>query len=77
MSLLQRHTQSRREKKDMHKVRTFNPWGERGQATAEYALVMLAAAALAGGVLAWVVSSDAVSRLMDAVLDSVIGQVNP
>lgn len=48
-----------------------------GQATAEYALVMLAAAALAGGVLAWVISSDAVARLMDAVLDSVIGEVNP
>ncbi|MEM7274515.1 MAG: DUF4244 domain-containing protein [Actinomycetota bacterium] len=50
--------------------------GEEGQATAEYALVMLAAAALAGGVLAWVVGSDAVARLMDAVLDSIIGDVS-
>jgi hypothetical protein len=61
----------------MYRIRTSYFWGEGGQATAEYALVMLAAAALAGGVLAWVVSSDAVARLMDAVLDSVIGQVNP
>ncbi|MEM9651878.1 MAG: DUF4244 domain-containing protein [Actinomycetota bacterium] len=48
-----------------------------GQATAEYALVMLAAAALAGGVLAWVVGTDAVERLMDAVLNSVIGEATP
>jgi hypothetical protein len=46
-----------------------------GQATAEYALVMLAAAGLAGSVLAWAVSTDAVGRLMDAVLQSLIGQV--
>lgn len=49
--------------------------GQGGQATAEYALVMLAAAGLAGSVLAWAVSTDAAGRLMDAVLDSVIGQV--
>lgn len=49
--------------------------GQSGQATAEYALVMLAAAGLAGSVLAWAVSTDAAGRLMDAVLDSVIGQV--
>lgn len=61
----------------MYRTRTFRLRADGGQATAEYALVMLAAAALAGGVLAWVVSSDAVGRLMDAVLDSVIGQVNP
>lgn len=48
---------------------------ESGQATAEYALVMLAAAAIAGSVLAWAVGTDAVSRLMDSVVDSLIGQV--
>jgi len=47
-----------------------------GQATAEYALVMLAAAGLAGSVLAWAVGTDAVSRMMDAVVEQLIGQVS-
>jgi hypothetical protein len=47
-----------------------------GQATAEYALVMLAAAGLAGSVLAWAVGTDAVGRLMDAVVEQLIGQVS-
>ncbi len=46
-----------------------------GQATAEYALVMLAAASLAGLLLAWVTSTDAVGRLMDAVLDSILSGI--
>lgn len=46
-----------------------------GQATAEYALVMLAAAALAGLLLAWATSTDGVGRLMNAVLDSLISDV--
>jgi hypothetical protein len=45
---------------------------DRGQTTAEYALVMLAAAAVAGLVLAWATKSHAVSRLFDAVIDKVI-----
>lgn len=48
---------------------------ERGQATAEYALVILGAAALAALVLAWAGSTGKISRLLNAVLDSVIGQV--
>ena len=44
----------------------------RGQTTAEYALVMLAAAAVAGLVLAWATKSHAVARLFDAVIDKVI-----
>lgn len=52
-------------------------WGamarsEVGQATAEYALVMLAAAALAGLLLAWASGTDGIGRLLDAVLDSLI-----
>jgi hypothetical protein len=46
--------------------------GQAGQATAEYALVMLAAAALAGLLLAWATSTDGIGRLMNAVLDSLI-----
>ena len=45
---------------------------EEGQTTAEYALVMLAAAAVAGLVLAWATKSHAMSRLFDAVIDKVI-----
>ena len=49
----------------------FEP-AESGQTTAEYALVMLAAAAVAGLVLAWATKSHAMSRLFDAVIDKVI-----
>lgn len=48
---------------------------ERGQATAEYALVILGAATIAGLVLAWAASTGKISRLLNAVLDAVIGQV--
>ncbi len=46
---------------------------ERGQATAEYALVMLAAAALAGLLLAWAATTDGVERLANTVMDTIIG----
>ncbi len=49
--------------------------GQRGQATAEYALVILGAAAVAGLALAWAVGTGKIGRLLDAVLNSVIGQV--
>jgi hypothetical protein len=45
---------------------------DHGQTTAEYALVMLAAAAVAGLVLAWATKSHAVARLFDSVIDKVI-----
>ena len=45
---------------------------ESGQTTAEYALVMLAAAAVAGLVLAWATKSHAVTRMFDSVIDKVI-----
>ena len=50
---------------------------ERGQATVEYALVMLGAAAVAGMLLAWAVSSGVIGDLMSAVVDSVISDVTP
>ncbi|MDH3679162.1 MAG: DUF4244 domain-containing protein [Acidimicrobiia bacterium] len=50
------------------------PRTERGQATAEYALVMLAAAALAGLLLAWAAGTDGIGRLLDAVMESLIGR---
>jgi Protein of unknown function (DUF4244) len=45
---------------------------ERGQATAEYALVMLAAAAVAGLVLAWATKSHAITRMFDVVIEKVL-----
>jgi uncharacterized iron-regulated membrane protein len=45
---------------------------ERGQTTTEYALVMMAAAAVAGLVLAWATKSHTITRLFDSVIDKVI-----
>ena len=42
-----------------------------GQTTVEYALVILAAAAIAGLVIAWATGSGAIGRLFDAALDRV------
>ncbi len=47
--------------------------GAAGQTTAEYALVILAAAALATMVIAWATRSNAVGRLFDTVLQRVLG----
>jgi len=41
---------------------------EEGQATAEYALVVVAAAAVALALIVWASNSDALSSLFDAVL---------
>jgi hypothetical protein len=46
--------------------------GSAGQTTAEYALVILAAAALGTILLAWVTKSGAIDRLFDAVLDRIL-----
>jgi len=48
---------------------------QQGQASAEYALVLLAAAAIALLVGVWAVKSDAIGKLFDAVMNSVIGKV--
>ena len=44
---------------------------ERGQATAEYALVLLGAAAVALLVVAWAAKTDLVGKLFDGVVTSV------
>jgi len=51
------------------------PSGERGQTTAEYALVILGAAALAALLVAWATRSDAIGRLFDAVIERVLGSM--
>jgi Flp pilus assembly pilin Flp len=45
---------------------------ESGQTTAEYAMVMLAAAAVAGLVLGWATKSHTISRLFDTVINKLI-----
>ncbi len=44
---------------------------ERGQATTEYALVLLGAAAIALLLVAWATKTGAFGSLLDAVLDSI------
>jgi Flp pilus assembly pilin Flp len=44
---------------------------DRGQATAEYALVVLGAAAVAMLLIAWATSTGTVSTLVNTVVDSV------
>jgi len=49
--------------------------GDSGQATAEYALVLLGAAAIALLLAAWAVKSGKVTDLFDAVLDKIASQL--
>lgn len=46
--------------------------GESGQATAEYALVLVAAAAVALALIAWATSSDLLPTFFNAVMEKVI-----
>lgn len=51
----------------------------RGQATTEYALILLVAAVIALGVIAWATSGDGGGRLgelFDSVLDMVLQRAN-
>ena len=43
-------------------------WGERGQTTAEYALVLLAAGTIAMVAVSWAQGSGAISELFDTIL---------
>ena len=49
---------------------------DRGQSTAEYALVLLGAAAIALLVVAWATETDKVTDLFDSVVDRVLDQVS-
>ncbi|MEY2430890.1 MAG: hypothetical protein QOC92_615 [Acidimicrobiaceae bacterium] len=49
--------------------------GDRGQATAEYALVLLGAAAVALVFAAWAMKSGKVAALLDAVMDKILSQL--
>ncbi len=48
---------------------------ERGQSTAEYALLLLGVATIALIVVTWASSTGKIGELFDAVVDSIIGKV--
>jgi Flp pilus assembly pilin Flp len=56
-------------------IRPRGSLDERGQATAEYALVLLGAGAIAMLVMAWATKSNRIGALLDAVFKSLIGTV--
>ena len=49
---------------------------DRGQSTAEYALVLLGAAGVAMLLVAWATKTDKVTRLLNSVIDRVLDQVS-
>ncbi len=49
--------------------------GDRGQTTAEYALVLVGVAAVALLVVAWASDTNKIGRLLDGVLDSILDQI--
>lgn len=60
---------------------SLNTWlnrrsGERGQATAEYALILLGAAAVAMLLVSWVTKTNRIANLLDAVFRHITGLVS-
>ena len=53
---------------------TLSRKDERGQATAEYALVLLGAAAIALLIVTWASKTGLVGKLLDTVLDNLLGK---
>lgn len=49
---------------------------DRGQSTAEYALVLLGASAIALLLVAWATKTDKITDLLDGVVDKVLEQVS-
>jgi hypothetical protein len=55
-------------------IRTRRRHDDRGQSTAEYALVMLGAATVALMLITWASQTDKIGQLLDGVIDSILGQ---
>lgn len=60
---------------------TLHSWlaqrrSDRGQATAEYALILLGAAAVAMLLVSWVTKTNRISNLLDAVFRHITGLVS-
>jgi uncharacterized protein DUF4244 len=49
-----------------------DPFGEEGQSTAEYALVIVAAAAIVGLLLSWITKSNGIGSIFNAVIGRVM-----
>jgi Protein of unknown function (DUF4244) len=49
-----------------------DPFGEWGQSTAEYALVIVAAAAIVGLLLSWITKSNGISSIFNGVIGKVL-----
>ena len=56
-------------------IRSRHRPDQRGQASAEYALVLLGAAAVALLVTSWAARTNRVGRLLDAVMDQLLARV--
>lgn len=56
-------------------VRLSSLRADDGQTTAEYALVLLGAAAIALLLVAWATKTNRIGKLLDFVVDQVIGRV--
>ncbi len=56
------------------KTQTFT--NQQGQATAEYALVLLGAAAVAMLLVSWVTGTNRISNLLDAVFRHITGLIS-
>lgn len=52
------------------------PRSDRGQATAEYALILLGAAAVAMLLVSWVTKTNRIANLLDAVFRHITGLVS-
>ena len=50
--------------------------GDRGQSTAEYALVLLGAASIALLLVAWATKTDKITDLLDGVIDQIVERVS-
>jgi hypothetical protein len=48
------------------------PFDERGQSTAEYALVIVAAAAIVGLLLSWITKSNGIGSIFNGVIGKVL-----
>ncbi len=49
---------------------------DRGQSTAEYALVLLGAAGVALLLVAWATKTDKITRLLNSIIDQVLDRVS-
>ena len=59
----------------MHNFVTRVRHDERGQATAEYALVLLGAAAVALLIVGWATHTNLVGKLLDSIMNNIAGKV--